>query len=260
MSQSQSTQVTTANGAQTDQNNLNGNLIPTLDGDDFIVGTDEDETLAGGKGADQLYAQGGADQLYGGDGPDILDGGEGADNLYGNDGKDWLDGGRGNDRLFGGADDDLLVGDKGNDTLYGNLGNDNLWGNDGQDRMDGGSGHDELHGGGENDVLTGGPGRDLFCWGAEDYDGIDQVMDFNPNEDALLLAGLIPDGGDSSQALSRLALRPAAATATWLLVFNEDRTEEIHRISLARNGLLNGSCSEDQMLRQLLEQHILQLV
>ena len=48
------------------------------------------------------------DTLYGTDADNYLSGGSGADMLYGGVGADTLDGGAGNDMLYGGAGDDLL--------------------------------------------------------------------------------------------------------------------------------------------------------
>ena len=45
----------------------------------------------------------------------------------------------------------------------------------------GGEGNDHLFGGSGNDVLIGGPGHDSF----ECSEGIDRVLDYNPNEDTV---------------------------------------------------------------------------
>ena len=62
-----------------------------LQGDNTIVGTDEDDTL------------------YGFDGNDVLDGRGGEDRFWGGAGDDKLDGGAGNDTLEGGAGSDTFV-------------------------------------------------------------------------------------------------------------------------------------------------------
>ncbi|MBI9079420.1 MAG: hypothetical protein JEY79_06735 [Pseudodesulfovibrio sp.] len=38
------------------------------------------------------------------------------------------------------------------------------------------------------DILTGGGGSDVFVFGGDD--GVDQITDFNPDEDTLILSGV----------------------------------------------------------------------
>ena len=71
-------------------------LIPT-DGNDYIVGYSDDDTIDG---------LGGNDRLHGAAGDDILSGGAGNDKLYGEVGDDTLTGGTGNDYLEGGVGND----------------------------------------------------------------------------------------------------------------------------------------------------------
>lgn len=187
------------------ENHMNGNLDPTLDQADMMIGTDEDDTLAVGRGADWIYGGLGNDRLYGGDGPDSIQG------------------------------------------------------EDGQDQLDGGPGHDLIDGGRGHDSLIGGDGRDVFSWKANDYDGSDQVLDFKFGEDALLFSGLLPDGGNSEPALSRLILQSADPSSTWLIVLAADYSQEMHRIHLANTNLLADGRSDDQVLRSLYDQGVLQL-
>ena len=73
-------------------------------------GTNGNDVIDGGNGADSIYGLGGDDIIYGGNGADgLLDGGAGNDQLYGQNG---------NDHLFGGAGDDLIDGNNGFDTAY----------------------------------------------------------------------------------------------------------------------------------------------
>jgi Ca2+-binding RTX toxin-like protein len=239
------------------ENLLNGNSNPALDDSDTIFGSDGDDTLRGGKAADWLYGEDGNDSLYGGDGGDALHGGSGSDRLHGNDGDDWLDGGSGNDRLFGGDGIDLLLGDDGDDALYGNTGNDELVGGSGDDQLDGGPGRDLLRGGSGRDTLAGGTGGDVFTWSSRDYDGSDLVVDFNRCQDVLRLEGLLPEGGDSAQLLSRITLS-IEGPLTSLIIFQTDGLQEMHRIELFNANLLVDGLSSDQVLRQMHEQNLLQ--
>ncbi len=115
--------------------------------------------MDGGTGDDYLEGSEGNDTLYGGDGNDTLTGNWGDDVLYGGDGNDYLAGGGGNDALYAGA---------GNDTVYGDG---FLDGGDGDDIVSGtgvlkgGSGSDQISGYGNNTLIDGGDGDDTitFC-------------------------------------------------------------------------------------------------
>ncbi|KKD58306.1 hypothetical protein RN22_21870 [Grimontia sp. AD028] len=100
-----------------------------------IIGTDGDDTIDAGNGADIVYAGAGndtvsggngVDEIYGEAGNDTLSGDNAEDHLYGGDDNDTLDGGRGNDRLVGGAGDDELTLGKGSDTVVFESGNDTV--------------------------------------------------------------------------------------------------------------------------------------
>jgi parallel beta-helix repeat protein len=193
------------------------NAIDGTDGNDHINGTDGPDEIHGHGGQDQIYAGGGDDivhlgdhswgladggagndTLYGGNGNDTLVGGSGNDILYGGDGTDKLYGGDGNDILDGGTGRDWLYGEAGDDTLIasntqynrldGGDGNDHLIGGTARDYLFGGNGDDVLVGGGGNDDLTGGAGADQFVFGIDS--GGDHLLDFNPQEDTLVLQGL----------------------------------------------------------------------
>ena len=81
----------------------------------FIVGTQETETLIGTEDRDEIR---------GDIGDDFLNGLGGNDFLRGQDGQDTLDGGAGNDTLVGGQGNDIIFGGLGNDTLIGGTGSD----------------------------------------------------------------------------------------------------------------------------------------
>jgi Ca2+-binding RTX toxin-like protein len=194
-----------------------GAVIDGTHGDDRIDGTDGADHIHGMGGRDYLYGHGSDDVIHLGDQNwGVADGGEGDDSLYGGAGADTLIGGAGNDTLNGGANTDWLYGGDGNDTLLGSDGRDWLYGQsgddtlvssndkynlldggDGRDTLIGGSardylvggdGNDVLIGGGGKDDLTGGAGADQFVFGLDS--GPDHLLDFNPQEDTLVLQGL----------------------------------------------------------------------
>lgn len=86
---------------------------------DFIVGTNDPETLFGRRGADIIFGLGGDDILFGGPGADRVFGGQGADHIYGGLGADTLRGGSDADTILGGRGDDLILaaGDEAIDTI-----------------------------------------------------------------------------------------------------------------------------------------------
>jgi len=69
-----------------------GNLLANT-----MIGTEFNNSLDGGRGADRLFGNGGADDLFGGGDNDYLNGGNGDDFLYGGDGNDIMIGGAGRD-------------------------------------------------------------------------------------------------------------------------------------------------------------------
>ena len=159
------------------------------DGDDYIVGSQDSETIYGGEGHDWLFGGQGSDTIYGGEGRDDLSGGEGDDVLYGGEGDDTLEGGANNDTLYGGEGKDYLFGGEGSDILYGGDGRDNLYGGDGDDtlyggteggdllnpmflsKLEGGKGNDTIYGGEGHEIITGDDGND-FLYGGTGNDNI----------------------------------------------------------------------------------------
>jgi Ca2+-binding RTX toxin-like protein len=116
------------------------------EGNDLLLGGDNDDALDGGEGNDELFGLANADLLEGGAGEDHLVGLAGDDELKGGDGPDALGGGAGSDSLDGGAGNDELGA-----FMRGRVGDELQFSSpeDGNDIMDGGAG---------DDLLTGGPG------------------------------------------------------------------------------------------------------
>ena len=116
-----------------------------------------------------LAPTGGGDTAFVGEaGADWVVGTDDGNTLNGNEGNDILDGRAGADNLYGGADDDIISGGKHNDNLYGETGDDTLYGNKGVDRLEGGDGADTLYGGGGVDTLLGGADVDTLDGGEHD--------------------------------------------------------------------------------------------
>ena len=97
------------------------------------------------------------------------------------------------ENIIGSPGADTILGTARDDTLKGRGGDDTLRGFDGSDRVAGGRGDDILvSGAGELDILRGGPGADVFVFGDELDNGVqekDVVKGFNPLEDTIDLGG-----------------------------------------------------------------------
>ena len=194
-------------------NGLEITTTPSLRADrQFLFGSDNAETLAGGSkndeifggdGVDALSGEGGNDYLQGDEGNDTLDGGLGADRMLGERGNDtYIVDDRGDQVIEGlnnGSDtvqssvnftlganvEDLTLTGMGNIDGKGNvldnliIGNDGvnvLRGEEGVDTLQGGIGNDVLAGGtGDNDLLEGGAGFDTYIYNAGD--GMDRIED-----------------------------------------------------------------------------------
>ncbi len=155
---------------------------------DAIVGNSGNNIIRTGLGDDVAAGGAGNDRLEGGDGDDTLFGDAGNDILSGDEGDDLLHGGDGDDTMLGGEGSDTLFGDAGNDTLFGDAGNDLLDGMVGDDQLFGGAGDDTLFGGLGSDTLFGGEGADTFVMQNDPQGAIDEIMDFNHNEDIIDLS------------------------------------------------------------------------
>jgi hypothetical protein len=149
---------------------LHGDVIFAAGGDDRVDARDGPDTVCAGAGDDTVTGGSGNDVLFAGGGNDLLHGNAGSDQLHGNSGPDTLSGGPGTDRLWGDAGDDVILGGTGNDFLYGGSGADTLRGGDGNDRLFGWIGNDGLYGGEGRDQLRGQQGDDLVDGGpAHDF-------------------------------------------------------------------------------------------
>lgn len=130
-------------------------------------------SASGADGNDTLVS---IENVIGSEFDDDLTGGGGANVLEGRGGNDFLAGGAGDDTLLGGDGDDFLQGDFGENNI-GVTGNDILDGGNGNDLLRGGLGNDQLLGGANNDLLRGNGGVDYFDGGADDGEGVNGIGD-----------------------------------------------------------------------------------
>lgn len=107
------------------------------------------------------------------------------------------------------VDDVLTASDANGETLSGGAGNDTLTGGPGDDLLLGGDDDDVLLGGLGSDSLTGGNGRDLFVFDQAALTdasapalNLDEIVDFDMDQDALDLSGLLGAYDPASQDLS----------------------------------------------------------
>lgn len=145
--------------------NAQSNVIRGYGGDDRIYGDGIRYDGNPGFGAPENGGDS-IDELYGGEGNDLIIGGDDDVIIQGDAGSDVINSGEGNDSLFGGADNDTIKGGAGTDTLHGDGGEDRLFGGADNDTLEGGSEDDELAGGSGDDTLDGGAGADKLFGGA----------------------------------------------------------------------------------------------
>src|SRR5262245_61248302 len=169
------------------------------EGDDYLVGSLQNDTLYGGSGNDTLIGGAGRDELHGGSGNDVLFGdvlptdppitlgNYGDDLLYGDGGDDYLYGSKGVDFLEGGLGNDGLFGEEGADQLFGDISPATYATNPlmyapqlplgGKDFLDGGWDDDLLVGGANNDKLYGREGKDTLYGDSPDVNSTKEVGD-----------------------------------------------------------------------------------
>ncbi|BBK45185.1 hypothetical protein STVA_52050 [Allostella vacuolata] len=183
-------------------------------GNDWVVGSENADSIRGGAGDDTMMGMDGSDRLFGDNGNDVINGNRGDDEVHGGNGDDTVMGGQGNDWVFGDDGNDWLNGNLGNDVVEGAAGNDTLHGGQGMDQLLGGAGNDVLAGDLGNDTLTGGGGSDQFYFGAGS--GQDEITDFTVGADQVsidLTGGMINGVAIASLAdlLARIADTPDGA-------------------------------------------------
>jgi Ca2+-binding RTX toxin-like protein len=115
---------------------------------DWLIGDDDNNTLAGLGGNDRIFGFEGDDTLDGGTGNDTLNGGVGNDILIGGSGRDRLTDENGDGTLDGGAGSDFIEIANGRHTVFGGAGSDLIflteWSGNQDVTIDGGSGTDML--------------------------------------------------------------------------------------------------------------------
>lgn len=116
-----------------------------------------------------------SDSITGGKLDDIIDGGAGFD---------FINGDKGDDEIRGGDNIDFLMGGAGNDTISGDGGDDFIMGGAGDDVIEGGAGKDNLFGG---------AGKDTFVLEFFDNSGVDTIGDFKVGEDKIEIRGVGSD-------------------------------------------------------------------
>ncbi|MCK9994162.1 MAG: hypothetical protein Dbin4_02682 [Alphaproteobacteria bacterium] len=134
--------VDSSAGHDTVLGSVQGDLIFSGLGNDFVFGDDGNDQIYGGGAADILLGGLHNDALFGQAGNDILFDSSGANQLWGGDGNDLIIT-RGADLIHGSPGDDIIinngtlggtyVGGDGNDILFGGLGLQSLWGGTGHD-------------------------------------------------------------------------------------------------------------------------------
>lgn len=159
---------------------------------DRLTGSELDDSLYGGFGADTLRGMGGNDFIHADSGPVFPTVHELTREMS------LLDGGDGNDTIWGGtqlistsspdyAQPASIVGGNGDDEIYNGLvvdagpGNDSVYGGNIDSTIDAGTGDDTVEATYGNHTVTGGDGRD-YVW-TEALHGGTNVVDLGPGDD-----------------------------------------------------------------------------
>jgi len=174
-----------------------GPKIFGTEGDDELLGSDDNDFIDGRGGDDIIFGLEGNDILNGGDGGDTIDGGPGNDIIRPGFGANDSDGGTGIDTLWyanlsvgmnmdleagtgtlcdGGGDDglgspqffsnfEIIWATKGDDVITGSSAGEEIHASFGDDVINAGGGDDIVDGGNGDDDITGGAGSDTLIGG-----------------------------------------------------------------------------------------------
>jgi serralysin len=197
---------------------------------DFFIGSNFDDTLAGGLGNDTIY---------GGGGNDNLSGGSGNDTMYGNGGNDTYFVGSASDEVFEtagqGTSDWVATSvsytlgagvqvEKLGTTSNGGISAINLTGNAFAQTITGNAGANILNGKAGNDTMTGGGGADAFVFDTtpNTTTNYDHITDFNVAADTIRLdnAIFLAVGADGTLASGAFYAGAAAHDASDRIIYN----------------------------------------
>ena len=153
----------------------------------------------------------------------------------------------------GTAQADTLVGNNGDDLNNGLGGNDVLGGGAGQDHLIGGNGNDLLVGDQGDDLLLGGTGVDVFLFDtntvfAAPTLGLDTILDFTPNSDAIgldkttftLLQSQVGNGFSRASEFAQVSSPGAVASSVALIVYDSSKGGLFYNANGAAPGLGSG--------------------
>jgi len=133
-------------GGEDPPNTNLGDDYTATDGVTFISPSDVgsfDYHIIGTQSNNEIYAGNGADLIEGGGGSDQISARGGDDEIHASGGN--IRAGTGNDIIFGGDWSVSINGDEGNDDIFGSAGQDIIFGGPGTDWLEGGDGHDWLY-------------------------------------------------------------------------------------------------------------------
>ena len=247
-------------------------------GNDHLDGGNGADTLNGGTGDDTLLGGTGRDDLTGAEGADAMDGGDGLDTVsyahstaavtvsmvagvvgIGGDAQgdtliniEVLNGSAFNDTLTGNNDGSSIYGQDGDDLINGGNGGDTLYGEFGNDTLNGGTSADILNGGIGADTLNGGTGGNYLYVGVDqDADTIifnqndvvagieDQIYDFNPTQDSVLIEAIY-----SGTTLSDVAINDLGG-GEYAVALTADFGSGPTSINLAFHGVIGSLTQAD---------------
>ena len=125
-----------------------------------VWGGDGNDTIVGDNNNDTLWGNAGANSIHGGNGNDLIFGA--GNNAATTDGNDTIVGGAGNNTIFGGLGNNIIVSGGGANLIYGAYAEESTVRADGNDSITVGNGNDTIFGGGGRNTITGGGGNNLI--------------------------------------------------------------------------------------------------
>ena len=172
------------------------NLIAGLAGNDIITAGNGDNTISDGDGNDTITVGNGNNTITAGNGNDTVTAGNHANNITVGNGNDKITVGNGNntivagngaDNIQAGNGNDFITVGSGNDTITVGNGNDTILAGAGNDVIKAGNGNDFINSGGGSDQVFAGNGNDTFVYNMFKSAGATDFFDGGKGTDTLQL-------------------------------------------------------------------------
>jgi VCBS repeat-containing protein len=142
-----------------------GLTIHGNNGNNHIVGSDDDDTITAGNGDNVIVGLAGNDSITVGNGNNTISDGDGNDNIGAGNGINTINVGNGNDTVTVGNNNNTIIAGNGNDTVTAGNGANHITVGDGTDTITVGNGSNTITVGGGTDTITVGNGSNTIVAG-----------------------------------------------------------------------------------------------